>query len=400
MNQLKDPIYYNLSQVNTYQINDQLVFVPASVEEINSQIILHQSNNYYISVVRATIPTLSIPMLIVPVTVNPSDHTDKNFSLYQIAFKVTTSPFVYNETFTVEINVPFISQFPLLENKVRTPFDNGGRQDLSNEYYWLYDIEQMILMVNNAIRTVYTSFITGFGDPNFSDAFFPYLTFDFNTRSFSIIMPANVVDGAGTHYYFDQNAPFPHFAMMMNAKLLDILDLTGSSLNNGLNTGQTNLFQLSCFNKYDNVITIVNGPTTETLYKMTASMSSLNMWQAFDKLVIAINQGISTVQEYGTVASSLPNQNIQNIANKPKISMLTDLDVDRDAWSRNRNYIQFTSSSITQQRLISITGSDLQSFTLSIYWLDNFGVQHSLSIPQGAPLTIKLGFYPKTTTLI
>lgn len=391
----KPPIYYNLSLINGYGIKPS-GSVPANIEENNNQIILDKSSDYYIAIARTTVPTAGIPRIIVPIQTGLSQ-TDQNKCIYTIVFKYETAPNVYNEALTVSLPVTFISEFTGIT--VLPPSQNGGNQDLSNDYYWIYDIEQILLMFNNTLQRAFATFCSQVG-LTYNPAYFPYITFDPFDRSFSINMTASVTTGAGTMTYFDQNTPppngtFPRIALWMDGLSLDLLGLSARSVQNG------SFFLISCFNKFNNVSTLTPvAGTTQVVYQMTSSQSSLSLWQAMSKIIFTCTYGISTIQEYDSVP--IPNQGSTNpqFISKPVIPMLTDLEVDKNLFSLNDYYIQFQSSNISQQRLISITGDHLQSFSISVYWLDVFGNRHPVTLPQGVPLTIKLAFYDKKTFLL
>jgi hypothetical protein len=391
-----EPIYYNLSQINGYQNLNSIFQSPASIEELNNQLILRNSQDYFVSIVRASLPTSGIPRLIVPIQTGILQ-IDPNLTLYEIKIKYQTSPNVYNEILTITQPITFISEYNNLS--VKAPSENNGQQDFSNSYYWIYDIEFIILMFNNAIQEAWLKFCVG-SDLGFLSQYFPYISFDYGNRIFSVNAPASYYDGTtDTFLNYFNNQLFPNVVIQFNALSSDLFQLSGSNEGDGF-------FNTSIFNKYDNITTITTANTPPQpdnnliIYKMTASQSSLNMWSAFSKVIFQVNYGISTIQEYDSIPVSQQGTTNPFILNKPIIPMLTDLEVDKDQFSLNNNWLQFTSSSITQSRLISMTGSMLQSFQISVYWLDNFGIRRNLNLPQGQPLTIKLGFFPKTTTLI
>lgn len=373
------PIYYNLSQINGFANEPFAIQLPASIEEQNNQVILDNSSEYYISIARCTIPTAGIPSLIVPIQ---TGQPNPNLCIYKVQFKLETSANVYNEAFTITVPLTFITQ-----NLHQTVSPPTVIQDLSNQYYWLYGVDTILLMFNNALKTGFNTFATQVGLPfAYNAALFPYITFNEFDRFFAVNLPPN----AGGVNYFDQQSAYPHLALFIDNLSDDLLQLSGDS--NG-----TAFTRLYCFNKYNNTL---NAPLSPyTVYYMPASQSSLNMWQAMAKIIIAVNYGISTILEYDSPPQLNQTGGVSS-SNKPKIPMLTDLEIDRDAFAVNKNYVQFSSSNISQQRLITVTGSHLQSFQLSVYWLDNFGIRHPVFLPIGIPLTIKLALYPKTTSLI
>jgi len=391
------PIYYNLSQINGYKIEGITTQTPAVIEEFNNQLVLENQSDYYVSVVRASIPTSGIPRLIVPIIYDTVDPSNVNKCIYEVKIKLcigidgSGNP-IFNEAFTKANNVKFVSQNPFETvipptNPLAPPPNpkDVRYQDLSNQYYYIYDVEAMLKMFNDTNNLTFTQFCAQAGLPfGYLATNSPNILWNSGNRIFELQTTAN---DAGITYFDD--AVFPHLVYQFDNLSSDLFQLSGS----GDGKGFINNYS---FNKYNNATT-TGGKTT---YIMTASQSSLNNWGALNKIIFSISYGISTIQEYDSVP--ITNQGSTNPfqLQKPNIPMLTDIEVDKDAFSVNNNYIQYQTSSITQSRLISMTGSMLQSFQLSIYWLDVFGVRKLLTLPQGLPLTIKLGFFPKTTSLI
>jgi hypothetical protein len=194
MNSSKNPLYYNLSIINGY--DSPRALSPSVIEELNNQVIVEKGTQMYMTVGRFSIPTSTIPYLIVPIQLGQADI---NKTQYSIQFKLCTAFGVFNETFTQTLSVPFLSQYPLLAPTITPPLIT---QDVKNSYYWIYDIEQVVLMFNNAFKTLFATFCGQAGLPfAYNSAYFPYITFDSTTRIFSINFTAN----DGVINYFDQN---------------------------------------------------------------------------------------------------------------------------------------------------------------------------------------------------
>jgi hypothetical protein len=247
-------------------------------------------------------------------------------------------------------------------------------------------------MFNNTIKTAFATFCAQVG-LSYNSAYYPNLLWNSSNRCFECRFPASVNGVA----YFDQysSTPYPFIVFQIDALSSDLLQLTGID-----NASDNNFISNVCFNKFNNVSTTTIGGDVIIYYTMTASQSSLNNWGSLSKIIFAISYGISTIPEYDSIPIDNQGTTNQTLLNKPNVPMLQDLEVSREDFAINNNFIQYQTSSITQSRLIAMTGSMLQSFQLSVYWLDVFGVRHILNLPQGIPLTIKLAFYPKTTTLI
>ena len=382
----KDPLYYNLSLINGYNTTQSLS--PSVIEELNNQLIVDNGTQLYMSVGRFSIPASTIPQLIVPVVLG---QVDINKTQYSIQFKLCTGLNTFNEAFTQTLSVPFLSQYPLLASITNPPLVS---QDTNNSYYWIYDIEQIILMFNNAFKSLFTTFCAQAGLPfAYNSAYFPYVSFDYNTRIFSINMTAN--DGAIN--YFDGNTgAYPFLVCNINNIAFNLFQFTTINYFPPYSNPTTFFYTISCFNKYNNKT--VSGGVTE--YKMTASYSSLNLWSALNKIIISVGYGISTKTEYDSIPNTNQKSTNSQRVNKPVLPILTDFEVDKDAYAINGNWIQYQTSNITQQRLVAINVDQIKNFQLTCYWLDNFGIRHILELDKGMPLTIKLCFYDKNMKLM
>jgi hypothetical protein len=376
-----DPTYYNVSVVNGY--NTSFTLTPSDIEELNNDTIITNGRAKWISIARFSIPTNSIPRLIVPVKLGQSD---PNLTLYQVIFKLCTAQGTFNEAYTVTFNVPFITQHPLI-----IPQPPLVKQDLSTSYYFVYDIEMVLLMFNNALKTAFSQFCQN-TNPVYKPDYYPFITFDNSTKLFSINLCASV-DGM---VYFDQNTgTYPYVTLSLNHIAYNLFQFT--TLDFSTITQPSDYYTCVCFNKFDNSINYNN----ETYYKMTAPLSSLNIWCAFQKIIIAVNYGISTKLEY----DSSPNietvymNNSTNIS-KPMTPILTDFEVNKDEFAINNNWIQFQTSNASQQRLVAITSDNIKNFSVSVYWVDSFGNRRTLGLTVGLALTIKFAFYDKNMKLL
>ena len=119
-----------------------------------------------------------------------------------------------------------------------------------------------------------------------------------------------------------------------------------------------------------------------------------------NKIIISVGYGISTKTEYDSIPNTNQSSTNSQRVNKPVLPILTDFEVDKDAYAINGNWIQYQTSNITQQRLVAINVDQIKNFQLTCYWLDNFGVRHILELDKGLPLTIKLCFYDKNMRLM
>ena len=399
------PIYYNLSQIVGFKSTIQSSPVPAFIEELNNQVIIDSQKEYYISIAMTTIPTSDIPLWIAPI-VSGIDEEDINklINNFTFTYNAPDGSVLLQKNQHVQFQSQILNPSEVGQNSFsypKTPKKNNGAQDTSTRYYWVYDIELILKMFNESLTNLWIDFISDVNsiyDTDFSTQYNPNIVFDYSTRSFKIIFVGKIVINSIPTNYFEQIDGLSTFSLLIDEYTSDLLQLSGQILG----YDNTNI-KLLCFNKGDNLIVTPNefNPLiSEYKLTMTASQSSLTNYSAFTKIVFSVVYGISTVQEYDSIPIPTSEGTNSTLLNKPQYQMLTDLEVNKDEFALNRNFIQFTSSNITQTRLITLTGSMLQSFSIAVYWIDNFGNRQQLYLPSGTPLTIKLAFYPKTTTLI
>ena len=226
------PIYYNLSQINGYKIEGITSQTPAVIEEFNNQLILENQSEYYISVVRASIPTSGIPRLIVPIQYDFAVPTNVNKCIYEVKIKLCTgvdgsgNP-IFNEAFTKANNVKFVSQNPFEKVIPPNPLSNPPKgQDLSNQYYYIYDVEAMLKMFNDTNNLTFTQFCAQAGLPFAYSAVNnqPHILWNSGNRIFELqttALDAGIV-------YFDDGATFPHLVYQFDNLSSDLFQLSGS----------------------------------------------------------------------------------------------------------------------------------------------------------------------------
>ena len=83
------------------------------------------------------------------------------------------------------------------------------------------------------------------------------------------------------------------------------------------------------------------------------------------------------------------------------MNVFFDLLVDQDQFADNRNYVQYTASSIAQSRLVGLSsGAIIRNFTINIFWTDVFGNYNPLLASANQQNSLKLALYSKKTMLL
>ena len=407
----KSPLYFNLSKVLNYeqQTNDSADInkSPSIIEIFNNAPFLNNANDYYVGVMRALIPISGIPRLIVPVLLGSVNggaiNTDPDLLLYKISLSyrnangiIITAPCVSN--------VYFISEIRGIKPKM-----DGIKQDfITNKYYYfVYDVNTILLSLNQTILRIWNKFVSNCSDVgvDISGCVPPYYTFNpsndrftFNSDVRFFNQDDNIVYDPILQEWKPQ--PIARCEFYTDGLLQDLFQNPSTYYLESARQGfQNNIF-------LNNVSARGGNPVNGNIISMNAWKSSINMWNAFSKVLFTVNYGIPTKLEYENQQQNSGENRAVSLADdnfniRPLKSTLTDFQVDVNDFALNDNYIQFSASSIAQIRLIDITtNQDLKDFSLTVSWVSNWGITYDLIIPTAHSLDIKLAFFPKTTTLI
>jgi hypothetical protein len=396
------PIYYNLSVnagLSTKNGVPNTLNNPAVFNEINQTEIVKNSGEYNISVMRCTIPTTSIPRLVVPIQLNQAD-INLMYNVFTFAYRDATNTIIYayslNCQFVSEVlnpapvgTSPFAYPLPPLPN----PLTGEIKQDLRGYYYDVYFVDTILNIFNKCLYDAYQTFRTNLSaapySVNIPSNTFPFYSYDESTHFFAFNAPKSLYNNG-----VDTNLPRVEVytdALTVDMTLTPERELGTQEYPDPL-INKNMVCRLSVVDNINNTITI----NAVDYLKMVADQSALNAWSGFSRIVFQMTAGISTEAEIDPIPVNYQQASSQSFQ-KANLPMLCDFEVDKDAWAANSQFIQFVASSINQVRLISITSNNpVKNFTLAVFWVDNFGNRRILNLPRLQPLTVKLAFFKKT----
>jgi len=396
----EDAIYYNLTLNKGFTATDDTGFnTPGSFSEYNDKPFLRDSGDWWISLMRCSIPTSFIPRYIFPIQLGALQN-NINYSYNFVTFRYATAPGVYldpfasrqtpwqyfqsNVTFQTELfNVQPVGKYPQISYPL-PPSENNGQQDISGLYYYIYNIMSLVKMFNDTLATLWSVYITQM-QSQFSvtlpAGIQPFYTYDDVSMLWSF--NADSILFGQDHYprvevYIDNLAVYNTFCpASYNCKPSFINDIQ----------------LLRVVNLQNNSFT----SSARTFYKMSAEQSANVSYSGFQKIIIEVTGDIIVKHPETDAVPLYFQESTTSYTQKPLVSMLVDLEVDRDQWAVNSQYIQFQASSKEQVRLISLANNEaLKNFNLNIFWLNNYGLRVPVEIPSiGISLSIKLAFFKK-----
>ncbi len=185
-----DIIYYNVIMVgNTAETNFTNPFseydVLAKFEENRVQPIIDKCSDFYMSVVRFSVDSASIPIFICNVIINPNNALDVNFTPFVVTLSCNGVDYSENLRFYTE-NAGYIPNPP-----------TSRGQDNTSDYYYIYQYTTFINMLNTAINVCFTNLTVA--NPQYIGQDKPYFQFNKTANVIEYIVPNIIVSGTNTY---------------------------------------------------------------------------------------------------------------------------------------------------------------------------------------------------------
>lgn len=337
-----DRIYYNI------QIQDGI----ARFEENRLQPLIDRPQDYYVSIVKFTVPLQSVPVQIIKKLPASSD---PNQTIFSITIQYGGMPYTVNLEYIPEEDVSVGSL----------------------TYYFQYSYSAFIRMMNVALaQAVTNASLAG----TFAGS--PFFKYDPNTQLISLIVPYSWRENASPI----AGAP----QVFVNSFLAQrIIGMYQEYTN--INTELSNRIYL--IDKGYNYPSIT-GVTIQML-EMTEDFTALNYWGSARSLQF-VTGTIPVVNEFvsAITRSSISNNESGTVKSRP---ILTDFTLTEANFAgSNRGWATFTNSG--PYRLCDMNNSAaLSKIDLSVYWVDYDNNIYPIVISDQDVLEVKLMFIKKTS---
>jgi hypothetical protein len=375
-----DKIYYDIQIANV----ESTSVVPPNVffNESRNTPFLMCPEDYYMSIIRFTLDTSTLPIFIPTIQTNPAINLSQNPDQ-----TIYTFQFSYNGVYSNEIPIIWSPQDTSLTAQPFITVEGITTQSNTNGYYYCYTFEYFVSIINREINSAFGTFVTNYNvayplNPIPLTAVAPVFAFDGSTSVFRIMFEQSFLNTNATPIYFYMNAP--------------MFDLFGSlnALKLGYNVNGRN-YQIivenyAGFNSYSYLDTITG--VTYNVIEVIQEWSTVSAWSPISALVfttstvpIAANLlSKPTVYIQGNVLGAYGNNsNFQQV--------LTDFVSDTGFYKPNIVY-----NPSAEYRLLSMTGNTpLSNFDVSIFWRNNFGELIPFLLGSGCSATLKILFTKK-----
>lgn len=325
--------------------------------------------DYYLSVIRFTIPSGYIPLLFFPVTTDPNllpNETNPNYGIYTVTLSYNGNDYQTHLQYVPQNSYIQVPPDPL-------PTDPPQRPQYIN-YYSVYSIQWFLDILNKALSTSFTNLKSAF--PAAPPTYAPFMTFDNSTKLFTLYAQSGYITGVPGN--------------------VDIF----------INTSLSGLFETSFNTKYYGYQNITNGKNQQFIIK---DLITNNSTIAPYGILYYSNQ------EYSTISQWLPFTNITftsislpfrsewtsggvirdsgNSSNKFR-SIVTDFEIDNFSGFETRSFIHYVPTA--EYRRIDLIGdTPIRTVDIQVYWKDNYDNFYPILIPAHSELTIKMLFERK-----
>lgn len=336
-----DNVYFNVE----IKSNNSKRLTIAEYDATRTRNIVDKANDYYLAVLRFTIPSFSVPLLVF----EPQEN-DPTLGVYSVTLEY--------EGDVSRAYVPYLS--------------TNSLPDTNAEYYYQYSIQSVVLMINQAFENAFV----GLNSPPVGSVA-PYLSFSPETNLFTLWGNADDYDIS--------NAISNKILIYFNEYLWTLLygfpkNRLNTSNSLDTNDGRDVRIEMKYYGNNYSAPNNPNDPITNYI-TVTQDNSSLYNWNPYKKIVLKTS--LLPIQSEYSRGSGDVNEKI--LTDFTPFNTLDDL----------RSTYQYVPSG--QYRLIDfLSTGPITNIDVDIYWQDSNDRLIPLQLPWNSQANIKLGFLKKS----
>jgi len=390
-----DQIYYDVTVTNTQSTTT----LPPIFYYNESRTIPFVNNpqDYYLSILRFTIDSGTLPVFIPTVVENPTTPADPNFTIYSVTltFLLSTGVTIEKQVFVEWVPQDRSAPVPQAPQTTAT-----GRQDNSQGYYNCYSYSYFTSLVFKALAQAFLDLQTACSaDANWiavAPKYPPILNWDTTSGQGILYAEKNAYD----LYTIVGGLPTPNtkaIKVYMNAPLFSLYGSFPSIIDGYVGVTKGKNFQIAIVDIGNTNYTTItpNPPTTPASYDaitMYQEYSTVSNWTPIVALVFVSNTLPVTPNQVSTplVFNDL-NQASFGGNNSATANIITDLVSDTGLY---KSFLVYEPSA--QYRMVTLNGNrPLFNLDLQVFWRDRLGNLNPVRIPSGGSVTMKIGFLKK-----
>ena len=372
---LPDKLYYDITISNLD--NNNSAPPNAYFNETRQQPFVSDPQQYYMSIIRFTLDTPTLPIFI-PEIKNHS--TDLNDTIYSITLE-WTNPLNPTQTITSQKYIQFIPQDQNATVPLPPSATQNGLQNNGTGYYFIYSYQYWIYLCNLTFQACFDDLVfqANFLSLTLPTTYAPVLTFD--TQQNIAILNSDLLGYDTTN----NNCIYIYF----NSAMLQLFSSFPYYIETFKNINGKNFqIQTNTFGGSNEMLFPPTNPTY-TVIQTFQEYSTTALWSPIVSIVFCSNTLPIVPNQVSTPLLFYNGVALTNGGNNSNISqVITDIVSDSGMYKPNLVY-----NPTAQYRLIELLGNrPLYNLDIEIFWKDRTGGLNPLKLSAGSTATVKFLF--------
>lgn len=370
-----DFIYYNGSSI-CKKVNPTDPDIPATFFDQRPSAIVEDATNWKCAIERFSVSSRCLPVWI-PKMYNGS----ASQTAYQLQLNLNTIT-AGGSTIT-NIHSDPISLVYVCNSK----YSNNSTNENTSPYFYVFDINQFVDMVNSALKNAYSSLQTNLNEQSGFESVqlqtqCPKLSYNSNLFTFYF----DSFGFGGTDATSNGEAQAENMVFLMNSDLQNLLCNINASYYQTNNQFSLLEYEINVSNRLSNLITI----GTKSYYTESQTYESTScVFSPVQSIVFASNMGL--MNEYTGQTNILNGTSNYNSSNSIE-NNITDISLALDTSMDYNSLISFVPSHL---RYCDILTKEIRNIDIKIFWKDMNGNNYPLLLADNCYMNIKIGFYRK-----
>jgi len=374
-----DMVYYDIVSTNFQSTSELDPFL--RFNETRTNPVIENSGEYYMSIVRFSLDTYNLPNFICQIQ---PQQGDPNLSIYSVTLEyddgfggVTTAPQQY---------IDWVPQNKNLPVPIPPSATSSGFQQNNTEYYYCYQFQYFLELINKAFGDAMAALIVLVGAP-LAIALQPILTWDVTT--------SKAILQAQEDYFNQSNVA--RVKIYMNPPLFALFNSFPSLNfgNVGVTLGRNHQLLVADYQGINTILlpTNVVAPAVQTIYtQMFQEFSTIDTWTPVASIVFTSNTLPIISNQLSAPLIFNNGQTSTGIGNNANFAqIITDFQTNQQVFKPNILY-----TPTAEYRRIDMTGNTpLTNIDINVYWRDKLGQLIPFLLASGSTATIKFLFEKK-----
>ena len=379
-------------------------------ETRNTPFLPGDSADYFCSIVRFNIQTGNTLPVFIPRIL--SGQNDPNLTVYTVTIQDSV---LDNGTLRYFTGTSIIRHEPEDLTAPIPPSPMNG-QDLSTNYYYVYNYQHFVNLVNKALAAAYkqcTDAILAYsggtqtgdswwGHDTLKKAVAPYMVFDVDTNRVTLHADTELFDMTQSHLFGSvvEGTDGSPMKIFMSDRLYELF--SGLPSRRTFESGNL-AYRLNVVDRYFNKVTQKvtytpsgsTGPVVvdRTVLMLNQEMTSIALWNPVASIVFStsllpiIQTQTTTPKDIGSQSSNL----ISGGNNSNLLPILSDFSIAVDGGNQYRPMIEYNPGA--EYRLLDMNSTaNLSRLDIIVYWKDRFGGLHPIQLQPGCAASVKIMF--------